>query len=223
MPDYYSLNFAKTSIPIGVDEKLYRIAEAYMRFIEDAFVTYLDAWAGINKLRESADIHHNEILNYLKINEPHNATCEYIDLHAPGVQHMLEGEIGNVDERMIEIPFPKFRERTDPGGRDFFYLSSMLISLLYSGWEDHYREKLAVAKGLKKKNDLISQLFGDIGALRHAVVHAGGLATSDVEKCFVINWFKKGDQVFLSPERAIVLIRKIDDEIAQICNILPRH
>jgi hypothetical protein len=67
----------------------------------------------------------------------------------------------------------------------------MLITLIYGAWEDKYREQLAEALGYAEKNRVKHDLFYDLAKLRHAVVHNGGIATSEVEEARVLKWFKQ--------------------------------
>lgn len=114
----------------------------------------------------------------------------------------------------------EFKTRTSAHGLDARLLGHMAVTLLYSLWEDTYREKIALAYGHSRKNDLKGDLFGDLGNLRHAIVHNNGIATEKIELAKLLKWFSRGDTIFLSPEHVDQLFDSIDAYMTQLCSIL---
>ena len=88
-----------------------------------------------------------------------------------------------------------------------------LIALLYASWEDRHRNRIAVEAGLKKKNDLGSDVFGDFRIYRNAIMHANG-ALGDEPKVFF--FFSKGEKVVLSSDHIDTMFRTAIDELNRI-------
>lgn len=101
-------------------------------------------------------------------------------------------------------------------GETFVTHRKNLVILLYASWDDHYRQEIAREAGLKTKNDLTSDVFGDVRAYRHAIVHANGKLQS-VPKVFC--FFSKGQELDLTDEHLNVIFRIAVDE----CNQLGRR
>jgi len=95
----------------------------------------------------------------------------------------------------------------------------MLVALLYGAWEDKYRERVALSLGHSEKNALGSDVFQDICKLRQAIIHNQGKATEDVEHAKIIAWFRHGDEIYISRERAGQLLDEIDYYLTQLCGL----
>jgi hypothetical protein len=112
-----------------------------------------------------------------------------------------------------------FKLRTASDGLDARLLGYMAITLLYSSWEDVFREKLATALGHPNKDDLKDDLFGDLRDLRHAIVHNSGVATERVESAKVLRWFHRGETIFISAEQVDRLWDRIDESITRLSGV----
>ena len=76
----------------------------------------------------------------------------------------------------------------------------MCLVTLYQYWEDNYRALLADALGVEKKQIQVP-LFGELRRYRQAILHNRGIATSDMEECTILKWYKRGDHVLLNREK----------------------
>jgi hypothetical protein len=209
-------------IPVGVDEKVFRACEAYMRYAHELLTSYLDALAGLAAVRREVIAWQERLIEKLKFDEPEKASIEYLD-SASGVQHQLEGEGTSPPSWLAQMTYGEFKARTTNTGKDAVALGHMLIALLYGAWEDNYRAQISAALRLKSKNGIQHDLFGDLGALRHAVLHNRGIATSKVEQAKILKWFRRQQVIFISAERADALFKAIDVAVTEICGIrMPR-
>lgn len=86
------------------------------------------------------------------------------------------------------------------GGFNEVTLSGLCIASIYSMWEDRTRAAIADALDLDSKDEIMSPLFGDIRRMRNALLHAGGRVQTGTP-FEVLQWFKKGDVIALTPER----------------------
>jgi hypothetical protein len=72
--------------------------------------------------------------------------------------------------------------------------------MVASLWNDHFRERLAAAKGIAK-NEVEDPFLADINRMRNDIVHHGGVATArNSGRCEVLRWFSAGDVMHVYPE-----------------------
>ena len=95
-------------------------------------------------------------------------------------------------------------------GENCTFVSNMAVVSIYGYWEDHFRAEIAKALG-KEKNQVASDIFGDIRRLRQSIVHHRGIALKDVESCKVLQWFSENDQIFLSETMYIQMLAEIHE------------
>lgn len=79
-------------------------------------------------------------------------------------------------------------------------ITQQLIVRLYAGWEEDFRKRLAKAHNFRSKNSIKSTFFGDLGQLRHDIVHnLGRVGSRTAAGCSVIaEPLRRGDPIFLS-------------------------
>ena len=192
-----------------------------MRFSYDLFGAYLDALAGLDQIREDLINRQKAKITELRITQPDKASEEFMDQQA--LDHRFQADQHGPEELLHRSTRGDFKRRTAPGGLDARLLSQMLVALLYGAWEDRYRKRVALSLGYPGKNALRSDLFWDINKLRQAILHNGGRATEDVEQAKIIRWFRRGDEIFISRERAQQLLDEIDHYVTQLCGIPPEE
>lgn len=103
---------------------------------------------------------------------------------------------------------PEFLERVRDGGTDLALISQAYVVLIYQCWEDHYRGKIAQAVGMPK-GKLVFPLMGDVRHIRRSIIHNGGVAITDIEKCEVFKVFSPGDTISLEGDRFNELVTGI--------------
>lgn len=172
---------------------------------------YLDAMGGLRLLERDVFAHQEKLLEKLRKDDPTNATVEFLD-KAP-MTHELEDPSQKSATMLHRSSMGDFKNRVSAHGSDPRRLGEMMITLLYASWEDDYREKIANALGRQNKNELTSDLFGDLGTLRHAIVHNNGKATEKVSNAKILKWFDRGAVILISVEHAHSLWGLIDDYI----------
>jgi hypothetical protein len=53
--------------------------------------------------------------------------------------------------------------------------------------------------------------MGDIRLLRRSIVHHGGIALRDVERCELLQWFKEGDLIYLDFDMFKTMVGHINE------------
>lgn len=76
-------------------------------------------------------------------------------------------------------------------------------------------EKIAETRGIAK-DDIKSDVVGDIRHLRHSIIHDIGIATKEVENCKVLKWFNEGDKVFLNEQMFLQMISHVRADLHEL-------
>jgi hypothetical protein len=78
-------------------------------------------------------------------------------------------------------------------------LGQQWVVLVTSLWNDHYRDRLARAKGIAK-NEVRDPYLADINRMRNDIVHHRGVATAhNTGRCEVLRWFIAGEELHVYP------------------------
>jgi hypothetical protein len=207
------------AVPAGVDEKLFRVGEEFMHFAHDLWGTYLDALGGLRCSRDQVIEFQRKKIAEIASTEPEHASEQFMDTQP--LTHEFESTASTPQEFLHRSTQGEFKARTAADGSDARVLGYMMIALLYGAWEDEYRSRFATALGHGSKNDVKSDLFGDVAQLRHAIVHHGGIATEEVERALILKWFRRGELIFITSAQVNWLYHEIDSYITTLCGIPP--
>lgn len=93
-----------------------------------------------------------------------------------------------------------FKSRNERGGRNHITLGNLCIVLLYQYWEDYYRGEIANSLS-KGKNEVHSDVFGDLRLLRNSILHHRSISLDDISRYKIFKWFNQSDVIQLSPEQ----------------------
>ncbi len=102
----------------------------------------------------------------------------------------------------------EYKIRNSKEGRNTQFIGNMCLIMIYQYWEDNYRNKLAKLFSVKK-DDVKSDLFGDIAIIRHSIIHNNSIASFKVKKCKLLKWFQPDDKIFINKENIIEILRNI--------------
>ncbi|MGA2503154.1 MAG: hypothetical protein ABSG01_03580 [Anaerolineales bacterium] len=124
---------------------------------------------------------------------------------------VMEEEIGML-KFIAQISQGEWKKKLGIDGSNIRYIGNMCLVLIYQYWEDYYRDQIAISKGITK-DELQSDLFGDIRQLRRSIVHNNGIAIGDVDQCKILKWFKSKDIIFIDAEKMDFLLEILKKEI----------
>jgi len=184
--------------------------------IDAIYSVYLDGSAGFSRFAQTLAEAQAATMRQLSVTNPALATMEYLDSlgFAYGTGHPQDPK--TVIQHMTTQG--EIRARNREGGRNHVFLANMCIVTIYQFWEEHFREPLAMALGVSKA-DLKVPVFGDLRRLRNAIVHNLGIATLDVNKCEVLQWFKSGDRI----EPTKLQVRSMVEALYEYVDSLPAN
>lgn len=193
-------------------KRIHELGEELQRFLNKIHGLYLDSVLGFEAIRNAVEEEQAFLKEWLKAspeiaNEKFLDTTTYVHENkekklfaASGMHRVTQGEI-------------KTRNKKD--GENHRLLGNMCIVMLYSYWEDYFREELAKARGIKS-NDIQVDIWGDIMRLRHSIIHNNGIANLDIDKIKILKWYKQNDEIFIDQGK----IRQIILNITVFINLL---
>lgn len=101
--------------------------------------------------------------------------------------------------------------RTKPEGENVAALGAFCLIALYQYWEDSWRPHLAGALG-RKKNEIGSDLWGDIRLIRICLIHKRGVADAEVAHgSKELHWFAESEPIVINPPRFMELMARVRD------------
>lgn len=118
-------------------------------------------------------------------------------------------------ERIHEETLGDFIIRMSKDGRNTTFAANMCIISIFHYWEDHYRKAIADALNISKE-DLKTDIIGDIRLLRNSIVHHNAIALKEIEKCKILNLFKEHDIIKLSREDILYIINGVKNYTAKL-------
>ncbi|MBI4674726.1 MAG: hypothetical protein HY741_24030 [Chloroflexi bacterium] len=113
---------------------------------------------------------------------------------------------------MAAVTQGEWKEKNGKDGVKIRLVGNMCLVMIYQYWEDKYREEIAKSKRIAK-DELMSDLFGDIRHFRNSIIHNNGRAISEVSRCKIPRWFTENDEIVMDAAKMDRLIDCIKSEI----------
>lgn len=185
--------------------QIHKLAEELQKFLSRIHGLYLDSVLGFEATRNAVEQEQIFLKEWLK-SSPEIANEKFLDtthfnheakkgepFAASGMHFVTQGEV---------------KARNKENGENHRFLGNMCIVMLYSYWEDYFREELAEARGMKAK-DIQVDIWGDIMLLRHSIIHKNGIASPDINKAKILKWYQPDDKIFINQEKMREIILNI--------------
>lgn len=89
-------------------------------------------------------------------------------------------------------------------------MANMCIVDIYQYWEEHYRKSISDALGVGK-NDIKSNILGDLRYLRQSILHHRGICITKKEKFKILKFFDKDEPIKITSrmmDKIITIIRE---------------
>lgn len=183
----------------------------FSRFVESLHTLYLDSLVGYSILHERLEGHQDSMQQLLGDHEC--ATREFQDTCS-----IVYKDVSNRDFMPVSMsPVMKqgdLKSRVVDDGQNTLLLGRQCVVSAYAYWEEHLRMEVGKAMGVlaptAEPNDetrkilnkhVVNDFWGDMGYIRHAIVHANGVAGEKIKKCRVLKWFNPGEAINLSHAR----------------------
>ena len=114
-----------------------------------------------------------------------------------------------------------FKKKNAPGGDNQIMAANMCIVMMYTYWEDHYRETIANAAGLKDKKEVGIEVMRDLSILRNSIIHHKGYMKTD-KTCRILTWFKPGEKINIDLEHFEMIKREIEKGLSELSRELDK-
>ncbi|MFZ3165997.1 MAG: tetratricopeptide repeat protein [Candidatus Methanoperedens sp.] len=167
-------------------------ANEFLEILDNIYGVYLDGTEGFSLVRN-------------KIIEGQKNTNKIIGMSIEDLDNAFftygKGDPRNSDSyNLHKCTQGKLKKRNEKDGDNDSIIANLCIVLIYQYWEDHYREQIAKELGHSNKNDLESDIMGDLRLLRISIIHHKAIAKKEVGKCKLLQWFEDGDKIYVNRE-----------------------
>lgn len=180
------------------------LIDEFISTVDSIYGVYLDSTLGLKLLIEYIQKMQNKSIKFIG----QEATLEKLDkaefMYGVGEPPQYKD---TYDANILHITTQgELKQRNKENGVNYKNIGNLVIVLIYQLWEDKYRNTIAQSMGIEK-NDLNSEIFGELRHLRRSIVHKNGLAINEVESKVELVHFKEGEEIYLRPDdiRMIVL------------------
>jgi hypothetical protein len=166
----------------GVDRRPLEVVNEFLALMNDVAGAHALSLVGLIQLR-------SVVLDV----EPENRTVESTMFIGHGDPNSPEG-FAYQRWRLDELP-----NQLHADGPIVRALGQQWVVMVASQWNDHYRQRLADAKGIAK-NDVADPYLADVNRMRNDVVHHRGIATKrNTGRCEQLRWFDVGEPIHVMP------------------------
>lgn len=94
------------------------------------------------------------------------------------------------------------KKRNEPEGLHVGLLGNFCLVMIFSYWEQRYREKISKDMGLNNKNDLTCDVIGDIRHYRNDILKSNGIVTKgEGAKNVILKFFKEGEIILINRKK----------------------
>ena len=215
-----------------------RLLDLFYEFsahIEALHTLYLDSLVGYSILHERLLAHQDSIRQILGDHE--YATQEFQDTCSIIYKHLANRDYTPVSMSPV-MKQGDMKLRVVDDGLNTRLLGRQCVVSAYAYWDEYLRIEIGKALGLlpasvlasKKKTQkilnehVISDFWGDMRVIRNSIVHANGVANSDIIKCKILTRFKPGDHIELSRDYMHKIFLLMEDYRNQLHKMsLPEH
>ena len=184
---------------IGVHWCIIIIMENCIDEFEDVVTSiygvYLMSMQGFHRLVEELLKLQHMTVNKFKSTDPEHASVQYLD----SLEYIFGKGSPNLPNsiELYRCTQGEYKERNSERGVNSRFIGNMCVIAIYQYWEDYFRQKIADLLNKKNKNELTSDIMGDLKILRHSIIHHRSIALREVEDCQLLRWFKEGDDIFI--------------------------
>lgn len=188
--------------------RLHALSEEFTERWRKLQALYLDAAAGFELIRRHVEADQARARSFVSGTELDSEAFQ--DTRRFSYAEIFAGSF--VTSAIHEARQGEVKQRNAPDGDNYVMLGQLCLVSFYDFWNDYLRREYAVAKGYLAPDEanretidrILAQhvkhdLWGDIRLLRQGIVHNGGIATGDVTRGKLIEWFAPGERIALTP------------------------
>ncbi len=137
-------------------------------------------------------------IRQLRTKNPRFANMEFVDslpcMYCEGDPNLPSAVV------LYSCSQKEYKEMNRENGSNWQFIGKMCVITIYQYWEDYFRPEIARQLGVKR-DDIVSDIMGDLRLIRHSIVHHGGVALKEVENCKILQWFREGDEISIDENK----------------------
>ncbi len=163
--------------------------------VTSIYGVYLMSTQGFHSLSKELTNIQLTTINQFRSTHPELASIEYLD----STEYIFGKGDPNLPTsiKLYRCTQGEYKERNSEKGINFRFIGNMCVIAIYQYWEDYFRQQIANLLNKTNKNELASDIMGDLKILRHSIIHHRSIALKEVENCKLLRWFKKDDDIFI--------------------------
>jgi len=123
------------------------------------------------------------------------------DLDNKNLHYAVKEEDGKVNSAAA-VTQGEWKVKIGKNGTNIKLIGNMCLVMIYQ-----------YSKGIGK-DELASDLFGDLRHFRRSIIHNNGYAISEVDRCKILKWFRANDEIIIDGARMDQLIRLLKKEVS---------
>jgi len=163
--------------------------------VTSIYGVYLMSTQGFHLLSKELTNIQLTTINQFRSTHPELASIQYLD----STEYIFGKGDPNLPTsiKLYRCTQGEYKERNSEKGINFRFIGNMCVIAIYQYWEDYFRQKITNLLNKTNKNELASDIMGDLKILRHSIIHHRSIALKEVENCKLLRWFKKDDDIFI--------------------------
>lgn len=152
-------------------ERFDDVIREYIDFVNSQVRAYMDAMGGFagHRIRVERQVHRANRTTSVRMNAQGEQVVVWSSYEDPSKPDVVHNSIVRAEDYLAA---------NADGGANEQQQSRAIIIFLYTYWEDEIRPRLAKAKAVEK-NDIGSDIMGDLTVLRNVILHAKGVIRPD--------------------------------------------
>jgi len=158
-------------------------------------------------------------MNQFKYTHPELASVQYLN----STQYIFGKGDPNLPDsiELYRCTQGEYKERNSEKGVNSRFIGNMCVIAIYQYWEDYFRQKIANLLNVTNRNELKSDIMGDLKILRRSIIHHRSIALREVENCKLLGWFKKGDDIFFDDNMMQYIVFQVKSYLKALRGIEP--
>jgi hypothetical protein len=197
-------------------EKALELLSEFYQAVDSIYGVYLDSTRGFYLVKKEHVAEQRWTIKMFEKTNPELANIEHLDMVPAMYGKGDPNKPGSVI--LHTCSQGELKARNEEGGANHRFIANMCLVSIYQYWEDHYRKQIATVLE-KEKNDVESDIMGDIRRLRKSIIHHKGVALNEVRNCKVLRQFNEGDKIFIDKN----IFEQVIHEIYAYINGLARE
>ena len=175
----------------------------FIEIVDNIYGVFLDVGNGFSRMLES-----------IQNNQNRTCTERGISIEELDTRNVFygSGPPNNSKSQIFHATTAgEYKIRIAKNGPNVTFVGNLCLVAIYQFWEDKYRAEIAAQLGITRE-DLKSDLFGDIRHIRRSIIHNKSIGLPELARCKKLVWFKPGDTIAMDEPKLTNLVHFVKEE-----------